>query len=103
MDLEYKKGNEMEHDFFNDQVEITNLDVSYQEKYYDCCPDEAYPSLTVDLEFNQKMKYKDGQLMGAAAEWFCFCSKLQQIKRNFSNSNFHQNPSYSLVGRFMSC
>ena len=64
----FLNDNEMEHDYFNDQVEITNLDVSYQEKYYDCCPDEAYPSLTVDLEFNQKMKYKDGELLGVAAE-----------------------------------
>ena len=68
LDLEYKKGSEIEDNFFNDQVEITDLDISYQSKYYDCCPDEAYPSLNVELEFNQKMKYKDGELLGAAAE-----------------------------------
>ena len=68
LDLEYKKKSDFEDNFYNDQVEITNLDISYQEKSYDCCPGELYPSLNVELEFNQKMKYQHGELLGAAAE-----------------------------------
>ena len=51
--------------FLNGQIEITNLTVSYHEKFYDCCPDTAYPHLLVDLEFDQKMKYDHGELKKA--------------------------------------
>ena len=69
IDLGIRKssGQAEEENFYNDQVELVKLDVSYHEKYYDCCPNEAYVHLLVDLEFNQKKKYKDGKLHVAAA------------------------------------
>ena len=69
IDLEGKTRDKNDSDdvgkFLNGQIEITNLTVSYHEKFYDCCPDTAYPHLLVDLEFDQKMKYDHGELKKA--------------------------------------
>ena len=75
IDLGIRKssGQAEEENFYSDQVDLVKLDVSYHEKYYDCCPNEAYVHLLVDLEFKQKQKYKDGKLhVAAVSEWLFF-------------------------------
>ena len=55
------EGDESEH-FWNNQYEVTNLEVSRHEQFYPCCPSEPYPHLLVKFEFQQKMAFQDGEL-----------------------------------------
>jgi len=53
----------LDHFVDNSMIEIIGSDYIREEKGYDCCPDETYPSLTLSLQFKNKAKFVDNVLM----------------------------------------
>ena len=55
LDLEY---------FQNKRIDVIDSDIFKEEKSYDCCPDEIYPSITYSIKFKMNSKVgKKGEIL----------------------------------------